>query len=109
MNVLKFKSFDNNDYPINESNSDYLNEHMQKQQKPFYSYPEDSDLNSLQSYLKTMLNRFIKADFLIGNDNLISKEGILKEVGSDYILLDMIESNDLLLCDIYSIKFVQII
>lgn len=106
MSVLKFKSFDDNDYPNNENNSNYSNEQMQK---PFYSYDDDSDLKSLQSYLKTMLNRFVKADFLIGNDNLISKEGILKEVGSDYILLDMIDSNDLLLCDIYSVKFVQII
>ena len=102
MNVLKFKSFDDDE----EQSS--LSSEMNKQ--PIGGSPKNSD-NSLylQEYLKTIIGRFVKADFLIGNDNLISKEGILKEVGTDYIILEMIQSNDLLSCDIYSIKFVQII
>ena len=102
MNVLKFKSFDDDE----EQSS--LSREMNKQQ--IGGSPKNLN-NSLylQEYLKTIIGRFVKADFLIGNDNLISKEGILKEVGIDYIILEMIQSNDLLSCDIYSMKFVQII
>jgi hypothetical protein len=112
MNVLKFKSFDNYDqeqYDLNLPNLTNLPHLPNNQQKPFFTYPTETECNNLQSYLNTILNRFVKVDFLIGNDNLIFKEGILKEVGCDYILLEMIDSNDLIVCDIYSIKFVQII
>lgn len=98
MNVLKFKSFDDSEDSNYKANN----------------YPQGEDYqtnntNYLQNYLSKMLNRYIKADFLIGNENLISKEGLLKEVGSDYIVLEMVQSNDLLVCDLYSIKFIQII
>jgi len=109
MNVLKFKSFDDYEQEQYDLNLPNLPNLTNNQQKTFFTYPTETECNNLQSYLNTILNRFVKVDFLIGNDNLIFKEGILKEVGCDYILLEMIDSNDLLVCDIYSIKFVQII
>ncbi|WP_326908220.1 hypothetical protein [Sedimentibacter sp. MB31-C6] len=86
MKVLKFKSFEENE--INEI---------------------DDKSNYLQNYLSKSIKRFVKVDFLVGDNTLVSKEGILKETGNDYIVLEMVQSNDLLVCDIYSIKFVQII
>lgn len=103
MNVLKFKSFDDSI----EGASSLSNEVITQ---PVFGIIKDSDNSQyLQEYLKTIISRFIKVDFLLGDSNLISKEGILKEVGTDYIVLEMIQSNDLLACDIYSIKFVQIL
>lgn len=103
MKVLKFKSFDD----VVEQSS-FISNDMIKQ--PILGTPKESDNSQyLQEYLKSMIARFVKIDFLLGNDVIISKEGILKEVGTDYIVLEMIQSNDLLVCDIYSIKFVQII
>lgn len=102
MNVLKFKSFE--EIP---GQSVYSTDTAKQ---PAWVIPKDSDNSSyLQDYLKSIIGRFVKVDFLIGNDSLISKEGILKEVGTDYIVLEMVQSNELLLCDIYSVKFVQII
>ncbi|MBP1924169.1 hypothetical protein J2Z76_000022 [Sedimentibacter acidaminivorans] len=102
MNVLKFKSFDDvedQSYPRTD-----INKH------PIWSSPQFTDnSNYLQEYLKSMIGRLVKVDFLIGNDNLVCKEGILKEIGTDYIVLELLQSNDLLVGDLYSIRFVQII
>lgn len=100
MKVLKFKSF--NDNPILQQGGD-------ANIIPWVTPKETNNSNYLQDYLKTIVGRLIKADFLINSDNLVSKEGILKEVGSDYIVLDMLQSNGMLLCDLYSIKFVEIV
>ncbi|MDD4779680.1 MAG: hypothetical protein PHT02_03585 [Tissierellia bacterium] len=89
MEVLKFKSFDDESQVFTSENIKHNS-----------SY--------LQDYLKSTVNRLVKVDFLL-DSNFISKEGILKEVGNDYIILEMLQTNDLLACDIYSIKFVQII
>ncbi len=103
MNVLRFKSFDDSIEKVSFEDS-------QENKQIIWNSNKDED-NSLylQDYLKTVTGRLIKADFLIGDNNLITKEGILKEVGTDYIILEMLQSNDLLACDIYSIKFVQIL
>lgn len=102
MNVLKFKSFED----IEEQS--YQGTGTNK--LPIWSSQQISDnSNYLQNYLKSMIGRLVKIDFVIGNDTIICKEGILKEVGTDYIVLEMLQSNDLLVGDLYSIKFVQII
>jgi hypothetical protein len=97
INVLKFKSFDDPE----------TNFALEMNPKSTSIY--ENECKNLQNYLQKIINRFVKVDFLIGSDNIISKEGLLKEVGSDYIVLEMLSTNDLLICDIYSIKFVQII
>jgi len=102
MNVLKFKSFDDVE--------DQSYQRTETNRPPIWGTPQNNDNSSyLQEYLKSMLGRLVKIDFLIGSDNLVCKEGILKEVGTDYIVLEMLQSNDLLVGDLYSIKFVQII
>jgi hypothetical protein len=102
MNVLKFKSFND------------VEEHLQGDKETnkvsaYSSLQPACNSNYLQEYLKLMIGRLVKIDFLIGIDTLITKEGILKDVGTDYIVLEMLQSNDLLTGDLYSIKFVQII
>ena len=49
-----------------------------------------------------------KVEFLIGTNNLTDRIGVLEDVGASYILLRSVESNNLIYCDIYSIKFVTI-
>ena len=102
MNVLKFKSLDD----IDEQSC----QRTETDKFPIWGATQNSDnSNNLQEYLKSVISRFVKVDFLIGNDTIISKEGILKEVGTDYIVLEMIQTNDLTVCDLYSVKFVDII
>lgn len=59
-------------------------------------------------YLKTQIGKWMRVEFLIGA-NTTDRVGRLMEVGASYIILQSLESNSRMLCDIYSIKFVTII
>jgi len=63
--------------------------------------------NYVPGYLRTQIGRRVKVEFLIGTNMLIDREGTLMEVGASYIILQESETDDLLLCDLYSIKFVE--
>ena len=60
------------------------------------------------AFLREHLGKLVRVEFLIGTNNLVDRVGILEDVGVSYILLRSIESNTLVYCDIYSIKFVTI-
>ncbi|WP_010681372.1 hypothetical protein [Acetivibrio cellulolyticus] len=60
-----------------------------------------------QGYLKTQIGRHVKIEFLIGTNMLQDREGTLLEVGTSYVIIRETETDDLLLCDMYSIKFVR--
>ncbi len=59
-------------------------------------------------FLRTQIGRRMRVEFLIGTGALIDRIGTLVGVGASYILLRPVDSNDIILCDIYSIKFVTI-
>ncbi|MCB2294436.1 hypothetical protein LGK95_13045 [Clostridium algoriphilum] len=61
-----------------------------------------------QGWLIAHIGKYIKIEFLIGSNMLIDREGILQEVGISYIIIKETGTNDLVLCDIYSIKFVRV-
>lgn len=65
------------------------------------------DIEYTQGYLKTQIGRKVKVEFLIGTNNTEDREGTLVDVGISYIIINEVETDDLLLCDIYSIKFVR--
>jgi hypothetical protein len=65
------------------------------------------DIQFTQGYLKTQIGRHVKVEFLVGTSMFIDKEGILVDVGTSYIIIRETETDDLLLCDMYSIKFVR--
>lgn len=60
-------------------------------------------------FLRTAIGKRVRVEFLIGTNTLTDRTGTLIAVGASYILLRLIESDDILLCDIYSIKFVTIL
>lgn len=59
-------------------------------------------------FLKRYIGRLVRAEFLVGTTYLEDRTGILLEVGASYIVLRSIQDNNLMYCDIYSIKFVTI-
>jgi hypothetical protein len=71
--------------------------------------PQDPvmDIEYTQGYLRTQIGKRIKVEFLIGTDMFVDREGTLVDVGISYIIINEVETDDLLLCDIYSIKFVR--
>ena len=62
----------------------------------------------LPAYLSNNIGRWVRVDFLIGN-NLEQEVGILMEVGASYIVLKSLEPDTIIVCDMFSIKFVTII
>lgn len=60
-------------------------------------------------FLRTQIGRRIRVEFLLGTNLLTDRTGTLVAVGASYILLRPIDSDDLMMCDIYSIKFATII
>lgn len=60
-------------------------------------------------FLKNHIGKDMRVEFLIGSTGaLVDRIGMLVEVGASYIVLKPYLSNDLLMCDLYSIKFVTI-
>jgi len=70
--------------------------------------PVMEDIGYTQGYLRTQIGRYVKIDFLIGTNMLIDREGTLIDVGISYVIIREPETDDLVLCDIYAIKFVKI-
>jgi hypothetical protein len=60
-----------------------------------------------QGYLKTLIGKLLRVEFLLGESNFQDRIGVLLEVGTDYIILREIETDDDLLCDAFTIKYVM--
>lgn len=60
-------------------------------------------------FLRTQLGRRIRVEFLIGSGPLVDRTGTLIGVGSSYILLRPVDTDDIMMCDLYSIKFVTVL
>lgn len=60
------------------------------------------------AFLREQIGKLMRVEFLIGTNNLTDRIGILQDVGASYILLRSLESDSLIYCDIYSIKFITI-
>lgn len=59
-------------------------------------------------FLRKHIGKLMRVEFLIGTTYLEDRLGILEEVGASYIVLRSVQDNNLLYCDMYSIKFVTI-
>lgn len=62
----------------------------------------------LNAFLRTMIGRRVTVDFLIGTNTLTDRTGTLLAVGANYIVINEVETDDILVCDFYSIKFVKV-
>ncbi|MCX7747210.1 MAG: hypothetical protein N2645_10015 [Clostridia bacterium] len=61
----------------------------------------------MQGFLRTQIGKRVRVEFLIGN-MLTDRLGTLMGVGASYILIRPEDSDDLLVADLYSIKFVTV-
>ncbi len=62
---------------------------------------------SMQQILADNTGRQIVVDFLVGNSNIVRKEGILYMVGLSYIVLYEPRSDVYTVCNLYSVEFVS--
>ena len=66
-----------------------------------------NDVMYTPGFLRTQIGRKVKVEFLIGTNMILDREGTLVSVGTSYIIIQETETDDYLLCDMYSIKFVK--
>ena len=60
-------------------------------------------------FLKNFIGRNIRAEFLMGTGgSLTDRVGTLLDVGASYIVIQPLLTDDLLVCDLYSIRFITI-
>lgn len=64
-------------------------------------------LQYMNGFMRTQIGRKVTVEFLIGTNTLLDRTGTLLGVGANYILINETETDDVLLCDYYSIKFVK--
>lgn len=69
--------------------------------------PTIQDIGFTQAFLRTVVGKRVRVEFLLGTSIMVDKSGILEEVGISYIVLAE-ESGTRVMCDLYSIKFVNI-
>ena len=65
-----------------------------------------TDIGFTQAYLKTQIGKNVRIEFLIGTNILTDRLGVLTDVGISYIIIRPEGTDDKMLCDIYSIKFI---
>jgi hypothetical protein len=61
-----------------------------------------------QGWLTTQIGKYVRVSFLLGTNLFQDRTGTIVEVGISYIILREASTNDLLMCDMYSIKFVTV-
>ena len=62
----------------------------------------------IPGFMKQHIGKWVRLELLIGN-GLINRVGKLETVGASFVTIRSPQSNALMLCDIYSIKFVTVI
>ncbi len=63
----------------------------------------------LQGYIRRFEGRSVRAQFLVGENLLQDRTGILIEVGASYLVLRTPETGVLVVCDIYSLRFLDVL
>lgn len=69
--------------------------------------PSIFDPAFLQGYLRTLIGKRVRIEFLIGTQILQDRSGVMVDVGVSYVTLRD-PSGSLVVCDMYSIKFVTV-
>ena len=85
--------------------------HPQTTQSNFETAPDSPTLvgtDYTQGYLRTQIGKRMRVTFLLGTNLIQDRVGVLEQVGISFITLKEDDTGNLVMCDIYSIKFVNI-
>ena len=73
---------------------------------PQQSFDSEEMRGSIQRILADNIGEYVVIEFLIGTERLMRKQGQLYFVGTSFVTLYDDSSNNYIVCDIFSIKFV---
>ncbi len=91
--------------PVYSTSQNDLSQQITDFSRPFPVTAES--IQYLNGFIRTQIGRRVQVDFLIGNNELVTKDGFLLGVGANYILLNEIGTNDITAADFYNIKFIR--
>ena len=82
------------------------NQIQQLQVPPAQDFDTANFQGSMQEVLHENIGNYVLVDFLIGTSNLVTRQGFLYYVGTQFIVLYDSLNLRYVVCDIFSIKFV---
>ena len=62
---------------------------------------------SIKAMLRRNLGNYVVATFLVGTQNMVSREGVLYDVGNDYVTIYQQGRDRYIVNDIYSLKYME--
>lgn len=68
---------------------------------------QEAYLGSLKAMLQRNKGNYIVATFLVGTQNTVSWEGILYDVGNDYVTIYQEGRDRYIVCDMYSLRYME--
>ena len=71
--------------------------------------PPSTDIEYIPGYLASHIGKNVRAEFIVGSYQYTDKTGKLVAVGANYFVLEDVNSHTLIMCDLYSVKFVTIL
>ncbi len=106
--VLKRNNMPENTQRNREMDID-INERYNANMGIAYRYPGNSGCSPnrpISDLLCEYMGKYITAEFMFGADTYVKKSGILKEMGMNYIVLDV--NGVWIICDLTDVKFINI-
>lgn len=67
----------------------------------------EADAGSWKAMLSRNLGNFVVATFLIGTQGTVAWEGVLYDVGNNYLTIYQAGRDRYIVCDIYSLKYIE--
>jgi len=71
--------------------------------------PPVMDIEYIPGYLRSIIGRRVRAEFIIGSNQYTDRTGVLIDVGVNYFVLNDVNSRTNIMCDLYSVKFVTVL
>lgn len=68
---------------------------------------QNDSIEYLNGLIRTQIGRRASIDFLLGTTGMVTKDGYILGVGSNYILINEVDTDDITACDFYNIKFIK--
>ncbi len=62
---------------------------------------------TLNGFIRTQIGRRVRADFMVGSNNTVTKDGYLVGVGTNYLLINEIGTKIITAGDFYNLKFIS--
>ena len=71
--------------------------------------PPATEEGYIPAFLRRNIGRIVRAEFIIGSNQYTDRNGRIIEVGTNYFVLEDINSRTHIMCDLYSVKFVTLL